>query len=205
MDGDGGALYVSNDGNYNILKLKKSDGSFISSIKLDYDTFGEASLAVDEKYLYVAYRVIDPDSIHHTQILLEKRDKTSMSLLDKSVLLPEAWTVGKSTFLLEGDISISGQYIYMVFTDDAGGGGSWYIQKRLKSDFSIVKEFISNQRIGTVSVNERSYRPSRKTIEMPLSTSGTYVQLKFSEGEDSLDNHLKLFNQAYKLVPQEIR
>lgn len=204
VDGDGGNLYVANDGNFNILKLDKNTGAFKASVSLDLDTYGEPSLAVDDRYLYVAYRSFSPNVLY-LELILEKRDKASMAVLDKTVIRPQGVdTVSVSTYAYEGDISLSGDYIYMVFTDDINLNGHWYLQKRLRSDFSIVKELISSARIGTVSANEMAYSPARKTLKEPLGTSGAYVQLKYSDGE-SLDNPLKLYNQAFKLEMEALK
>ena len=202
VDGDAGNLYVANDGNYNILKLDSQTGDLKLSVDLDLDTFGEPSLAVDDKNLFVAYRSFSPNSLDSLELILEKRDKSSLEILDKTTVFPMN-SVALSTYAFEGDISLSGRYIYMAFTDDANGNGKWYIQKRLKDDFSIVKEASFPRRISSIAVNELSFIPARKTINEVLGSEGRYLQLKYAEG-DSLDNSFKLYNQAFKLVPEEV-
>lgn len=197
-------VYIGQDGNYRIQKLTKSTFGYVTSIELNLNTIGDITLSVDEKYLYNAYNSLSPSSIENQDVIFEKRNKSDLSLVNKITIRPSGVSsLSLSTYTLQGDLGISDDYIYISFTDDTNGNGNYYIQKRLKSDFSLVREYKSNRRHFAVSHNGLSYKPLRKTVESFLGIDGTYMQLRY--WESGLDNNMKLFNQAFKLTPHESR
>lgn len=195
-------IYIGNDGNHSILKFEKSStsGSFVASTDLNLNTIGDTTLAVDDTYLYVAYDSIDPRSLENQQVVLEKRFKTSLELVNRTILLPQ-YVNAISTYSLMGDISISDNYIYVSFTNDLNANGYYYIHKLLKKDFSLVKEYRSTTINRAVSANGLSSKPKKKLFYKEIGLVGTYLQLCFRESE--LDNAMKLYNHAYYLDRQE--
>jgi len=198
---DDAYLYVADEGNYRLLKLDKSTFGFVLSVEIDYNTIGDSTLAVDERDLFVAYNKVSDEDDVYQDVILEKRDKGSLSLLNRVRVQPEG-SVANSTYTLVGDIAMLGKYVYVSFTDDGnfGGSGSHYIQKRLKSDFSLVKEYKSQKRHYSLIGDGLSWKPAIKTDKKSLDTSGKYIQLRFYDS--ALDNNWKLFNQTFLLTEQ---
>ena len=202
---DDNNLFVGNDGNYNILKLTKSTGGFVINEVLNYNTIGDITLACDETYLYCAYDVLSATSINHSDVLIEKRNKSDLKLVNREVVRPEATASQISTSSLSGDITISDNYVFIPFTDNvAAANPTYYIQKRKKTDFSLVKEFKSSQRLFAVSQNGVAFKPKRKTITKDVSTESEYIQFKFSE-KDKLDNTMRLSNMSLYLIAEPLR
>lgn len=195
-------LYIGNDGNYQIMKLDKSSGGFIASTDLNLNTIGDTTLAVDEQYLFCAYNSISQTSIDFVDVVLEKRVKSSLELVNKTIIRTLN-SVALSTYGIMGDISLSDDYVYVSFTDDQNANGGYYIQKRLKSDFSVIREYRGTGRHFAVSHIGLAYKPKRKTIYSETGGTGYFLQLRFSE--NGLDNSMKLYNQAYKLDEHEVR
>lgn len=195
--------YIANDANYRISKLSKSTGGFVSSVDLNLNTIGDTTLHVDEKYLFVAYNLLASTSIDHQDIILEKRLKSDFSLLNRIKVRPAGIsTIEVSTYSLLGDLSGNGDYIYCSFEDQITNG-YYYIQKRLKRDLSLLKQYRSTGRHFAISHNGLDSKPRRKTENVSLGFDGVYIQLKFSESD--LDNTFKLYNIAFKLQPHEIK
>lgn len=190
-------VYVGNDGNFQIMKLDKSSGGYVSSIDLNLNTIGDITLAVDDQYLYDAYDWIDPLSLDNQQVILEKRFKSSLELISKTSIYPKG-SIAISTYSIMGDIGITDDYIYVSFTDDINGNGSYYIQKRLKSDFSIVKEYKSNVRHFAVAANGLAWKPKKKIMLEEIGGRGVYVQVRYADKD--LDNNIKFFNQAFSVI-----
>lgn len=195
-------IFVANDGNYRISKLNKSTGGFVTSTLLNLNTIGDTTLAVDDMYLYDAYNLISPLSLEHQDVILEKRNKSDLKLVNKITIRPFG-VVSISTYALMGDISISDDFIYISFTDDANRNGHYYIQKRLKSDFSLIKEYKSSRSQYAVSFNSFAYKPKWKDSFFDLKSEGQYIQLRYSD--DQLDNTMKLFLQGFTTLPTNIR
>jgi hypothetical protein len=169
----------------------------VTSTDLNLNTIGDLTLAVDDIHLFNSYNSIDPTSLENQQVILEKRYKSSLELVTKVIVYPKN-AVAISSYSIMGDIGISDDYIYTSFTDDVNGNGSYYIQKRLKSDFSIVKEYRGSGRHFAVAHNGLSYRPKRRIIEQEIGGQGVYMQARFSE--NALDNNLKFLNQAFSFI-----
>ena len=197
---DMNSIYIGNDANFNILKLSKSTGGFENSVTLNYNTIGDITLAIDELYLYAAYNSIDPRSLDHIGIFVEKRNKVSLDLIDKIQIFPKN-TIVLSTYTLLGDIAISDNNFYISFTN---ANLNYYIQKRLKDDFSIILENISTARQFAVAVNGLASKSKRKLEEVSLETDGRYIQVKYSDG-DKLNNPIRINSQVFKLFKEDSR
>lgn len=197
-------VYIGNDGNHDILKFDKASttGSFVAVADLNLNTIGDTTLSVDETYLYVAYNTIDPRNLSNQQVVLERRYKTSLELVNRLIVLPQ-YSTSISTYALMGDISVSDNYLYISFTDDANGNGSYYVQKRLKKDFSLVSEYKSKNIHRSVVANGLAYKPKKKLFYNEIGNNGTYLQLRYQESD--LDNLMKLYNNSYYLEKQEVR
>lgn len=191
---DDNYIYVGNDGNYQIMKLSKSTGGFVASTDINLNTIGDITLAVDDQFLYDAYNWIEPTSIDNQQLILEKRLKSSLELVSKITVYPKN-VVAVSSYSIMGDISLTDDYIYVSFTDDVNANGGYYIQKRLKSDFSIVRQYRSTSRHFAVAANGLAWKPKRQTIIEEVGGTGVYVQVRYSEKD--LDNNLRIFSQSF--------
>lgn len=201
---DGENAYIGNDGNQNILKITKSTGGLVAFANLDINTIGDISLQVDQENLFCLYNKIDPESIDHIVVILEKRLKTNLELVKRIIVYPEN-SIARSTYSVTGTMGQSDDFLYVSFTDDTNGNGSYYIQKILKEDFSLVRQLKSSTRILGLAGIGYGYKPKRKILQEDLGTFGTFIQLKFYEPDNTLDNNIKLYNQAFKLLEQEIR
>lgn len=197
-------LYVGQDGNFRIQKFDKSTGAYITSVLLNLNTIGDTTLHVDETYLYDAYNILNSTSLNHQDIILEQRLKSDLSLVNRVQVKPKN-SIAISTYALLGDIGGSDQYIYISFTDNANGsvGTGYYIQKRLKSNLALVKEYKSSKRQYAVAANGSAYNPKRLNIIEDLGVDGSYLQLKYSE--DGLDNNMKLYSQSFGIISEGFR
>ena len=193
-------LYVGSDGNGSVLKLLKSTFGFISATNLNLNTIGDTTLAVDERDLYVAYNSISDKSVEAQDVFLEIRDKNSMLLKNKTILRPFG-SVLVSSYAIMGDISVSDDFVYVSFTDDVNANGSYYVQKRLKSDLSLVLEYKGSGRHFALSHNGLAYKSKRKTIKEEIGLVADYLAVRFSQ--TGLDNNLKLYNMAFTMDPLE--
>lgn len=194
--------YVGDDGNNRLMKLYKSSGAFISSTSVNINTFGGLTLAVDESYLYDAFQTISSSAPDFVDVFLEKRDSESLQLLNRVRVLPQ-FSMALSTYNIMGNLACGGDYIYITFTDDANGNGSYYLQKRLKSDFSIVREYKSSNALYDVAAIGTDFTPRRRTFYKTIASDGGYLQLKYSA--NSLDNPLKLNSQNFLVVAHPVQ
>lgn len=196
-------VFVGNDGNYEIVKLTISTFGFVSSAKINVNNLGELTLAVDEKYLYDAYAVNTNSLNSFRDLILEKRLKSDLSVVIKTIVRPQV-DIGQSTYTHVGDIAITDDFIYIPFTDDyLNLNGNYYLQKRLKSDFSLISEYKSTQRIYTVAANGlTAFDPARKVIFKDLLIDGHTIQFRFYE--DQLDNSFGLINFGLIVLPQPV-
>lgn len=194
---DDNYIYVGNDGNYQIMKLDKSSGGFVTSVDLNLNTIGDITLAADDQYLYDAYNWIDPLSLDNQQVILEKRFKSSLELVSKTTIYPKSG-VAISSYSLMGDIGITDDYIYVSFTDDTNNNGSFYIQKLLKVDFTIAKEYRSTFRQFAVGANGLAWKPQKKLLTEEIGGEGYYLQVRYSDRD--LDNNIKFFSQAFSVI-----
>ena len=195
-------MYVGDEGNYAIKKLTKSTGGIVATEQLNMNTIGEMTLAVDERFLYCAYHVIAENDILLTDIALEKRNKESLELVSKVLARPQNVIIS-STYTVVGDIGITDDFLYITFSDDIIQSPSWYIQKRLKSDFSIVSEFKTNEGHFSIAGNAISYKPKRANQIEILGVEGSFLQLRYSTL--GLDTNMKLFSQSLLLVNEPVK
>lgn len=201
--------YVGNEGNSDIKKITKSSGGLVLDVDFNVNTVAEVTLKVDDKYLFAAYNSISDADINFKDVILERRDKQSLDILQRVVVKPVNVVVN-STYAIKGSISLTSDFVVISFTDDDNGNGSWYIQKRLKSDVaSIADEYKSNREHFTPIANGLTFKPTREDQYENLDLTGAYLQLNYSEsdplGNTSLDNSFKLFNQAFLVIPEPIR
>ena len=188
-------VFVADEGNYRLTKLTKSTFGVVLQVAIDYNTIGDTTLQVDEKNLFMAYNKVSEVSLHFQDVILEKRDIGNLSLISRTRITPKN-SVANSTYSLVGDMAILGRYIYIVFTDDLNpNNANYYLQKRLKSDFSLVDEFKTTASHYSVLGDGQPYLPSLKTEKHDLLTSGTYLQLKYYD--EGLDNSWQIYNQTF--------
>lgn len=199
---DENSIVVADEGNYRLMILSKSTMGYVSKTALDYNTFGETSLARDERFDYLFYRYGDvaTDSI---SLYLEKRDKNSGRLIARVTVLPKNSTE-KKIYGNSGDIALLGKYIYVLFNDDDDNSqtAKRYLQKRLKDDFTLIDEKIyTNKNIHSVLGDSLAFYPDSSIKQVELKSDGRYVQMKYySDG--LLDNNFILYNQTFLVSPK---
>ena len=187
--------WIGDDGNYKIKKFTISTFGYVTEANLDTNTIGETTLANDANYLYDAYNKVSDIALYYQDVVLEKRLKTSLALVNRVIIRPQD-SVLISTYGLRGDIALLGDFIFISFTDNINQTGSYYIQKRLKSDFSLVKEYKSSYQHFSVIGDGLAYLPSIKSEKIDLNVEqGVYLQLRYYA--EDLDNNFKLFNQSF--------
>ena len=193
--------WVGDDGNNKIKKFTISTFGYVSEIPLDTNTIGETTLDNDETYLYDAYNKVSDVALYYQDVVLERRLKSNGSLVNRIIVRPKD-SVAVSTSGLRGDIALLGNYIFISFTDDVTQNGTYYIQKRLKDDFSLVSEYKSKHQHFSVVGDGLGHLPSIKSDKIYLKVEqGRYIQLRYySEG---LDNDFKLFNQSFAYVQRD--
>ncbi len=195
-------VLVSDEGNYRFTKLDVSTLGIVGQRGADYNTIGDSSLQEDENFYYVFYNKISELSNDFQDIFLEKRDKGNLSLVTRTRVTTQASTA-LSTYAAQGDLALRGRYVYVTFTDNALAlNPTFYIQKRLKSDFSLVREFTAPREILSVMGDSFSYKPSVKNEKQNLEAEGRYVQLKFYD--EGKDNYIRLINQSFIINVQDI-
>ena len=181
---------VADEGNYRLVKISISTLGFLTSVNLDYNTIGDSTLDQDEDFIYLAYNKISESSVNNEDVVLEKRFRGNMELVSRVRITPKN-DVSLSTYSLQGDIALRGRYIYITFTN----GIRYYIQKRLKKDFSIVNEHSKTNEFYSVLADPYAHRPTVKTLKQDLNSEGKYIQLKFYD--DEIDNNVRLINQTF--------
>ena len=203
---DKNRFWIFDDGNRRILELGKSTGGFIREIKLPLNTLGNGRLLVDERFLYAFYGNHSGTSTSHTEFLLEKRDKTNPGTVISRVKISPSTVTYQLNGLIMGDPGQNDEHIFLSFTDDRNGNGLYYIQKILKEDLSLVKEYTSSLSHYAVVSNGLAYLPKRKVTQENIGFVGQYVQVKLSEAEE-LDNNFKLYTYQFlvqgPVVPKE--
>lgn len=200
---DADNLFISDDGNYRYKKVKISTLGIVLSVDTDYNTIGDTSLELDENYLYSAYNKISETSQDHQDVTLEKRNKGDLSVVNRIRITPKD-TVSLSTYALQGDIALRGRYIYISFTDNAlGNNQTFYIQKRLKKDFSLVSEFIPTREVYSILGDSYAYKPTIKNEKIDLGVDGKYLQIRYYDS--GLDNDVKLINQTFLVNPETLK
>lgn len=196
-------VYVGDDSNYKITKLTKSSYGVVNIEPLDFNTAGEMTLAVDSKFFYLAYNKISDLSLDHQDIFLESRDKNTLDLVNRVSIKPKNFIGIVSSGSLRGDIAQVGPYIYLSFTNDFLDNGTFFLQKRLKEGFGLVKEKSFSRRNFGIAGNGLAWKPEIKRDEIETGLFGRYLQAKFSENE--LDNDIKLFNMSFYIKSHIVR
>jgi hypothetical protein len=195
---DNSKIYVADEGNYRLMRLNISSMAFEISKDLPYNTVGETSLKVDENYLYSCYLKVNEADQTNSDVILEKRDKNSFELIQRTTIRPDGVSAD-AIYENMGDIALLGKYIFLVFMDNGDNPNlaNYYVQKRLKEDFSLVSEYKTRNKITSVLADPFSYYPITENKRINIGTEGTYLQLRFYS--DSLDNSFTLYNQSYLL------
>jgi hypothetical protein len=170
---------------------------------LNINTVADISVRVDENYVYDCFNTQSEQNFFYQDVVLEKRFKDSLKLVSKTLLRPLNYSTYQSTYQIQGDISLSGDYLYVSFTDDQNRNGNWYIQKLLKSDLSIVREFKSQKENSTPAAIGIDFNPKKKSQFQDLNVRGSYLQLKYSEKD--LDNSFRLYNQGFLIQPEGVQ
>ena len=188
-------LWIADDGNQRISKYT-SDFELVSDERFDSNAIGECVLQNDGEFLYSAYNKVANEP-YFQDVVLEKRNKSDMSILQRVVVKPQDVVVN-STYTLSGDIAILGKYIFIGFTKDLATTGTYYIQKRLKDGFTIVDEYSTDNTQFSVFADGYPYLPNVQAEKINLeSPNGTYIQFKFYSNE--IDNTFKLFNYSFAI------
>lgn len=194
-------IYVGNGGNSDIKKVTKSSGGLILDVPVNINTVSEIALEVDEKFLYSAYNQISDRSVNNKEVVLEKRDKQDLKLLNRILIRPENVVI-LSTYSLKGAISITDDFIFVEFTDKLIDGTS-YLQKRLKSNFDLVKQYTSTTTFHTALANGINFNPSRRDDYQNIELEGGSLQLKYSQND--LDNQMKLYSQTFLVILEPVQ
>lgn len=198
----GDNIFIGDDGNDRLVKLSIDTFAFISKSDLDINTMGEISLANDGEFLYAAYNKLNDKFLYFQDVVLEKRTLgNDMSLLNRIIIRPLD-NVELSTWTLRPDIGLSGKYIFVSFTNDVLTNDDFYVQKLLKSDFSVVSEYKSKSPHYGVAADGLASSPIRSYEAINLKAGNDkYAQLKFYGL--GLDNNFKLYSMAFVVEPKE--
>lgn len=190
-DWDSNNIYVLDDTNQSIKKFTRGY-QFVAEAKLDINTIGNGSIKVGPQFLYVAYNRGSNDQVYFIDVVLEKRNKGDLSLVSRTLIRPEG-VVASSTYSLRGGIALHSKFIYLTFNDNSLLSGTFYLQKRLQSDFTLVKELATNQPLRGVIGDNLEREPSQiaDTVELESSLPDPYLQLKFYS-KDELESSFRL-------------
>jgi len=189
-------IWIADDDGFRIVKLNISTYGFVSEKDIDSNTFSDMVLRNDARYLYAAYNKVTDNPLFQ-DVILEKRNKGDMSLIQRKILRPRN-VLTKSTYTLSGDFALLGPYIFIGFTKDVATTGTYYVQKLLKSNFDIIDEYTTTGTQFSVVGDGEAYLPSIEQEKINLnSRDGTYLQLKYYDYTRA--NTFKLFNYAFAL------
>ena len=196
VDFDGRYVYAGDDGNQRLLKLLLDDFSIEKEVNLGINTIGNLSVRCDDRYCYNAYNKGSNDQVFLTDIILEKRNKGDLSLLNRVAILPKDSTVS-SSYTLRGSIALDSRYVYVSFNDFQLNTGNFYLQKLLQSDFSLVLERKSTLSNYGIVGDGLAREPKQKIEKISLEVlPNPHAQLKiYQKGE--LDSFLKLNSMAF--------
>ena len=198
---DSNNLWVANEGNGVLKKLSISTFGLVLVNQFDYDMVAEASLVDDEKSLYMLYNHGSPLSPNHNDVVLLRMDKNNFQILQKTIIRPVGVSdLTLSTYGTVGSMGILGKFVFVPFTDQ----NTYYIQKRLKSDFSLVKEYSYSTQFFSAIGDGLAYKPSLENKAITIGGAGKYLQLKFYD-EDAVDNDWKLYNMTFLNQPESIK
>ena len=195
-------LTIVNEGNSKLTRLDISTLGFKNEINIDFNMAAEASLVEDEDKTYMAYNKISDEEVYFLDLILESRSKSDGNVINRIKIKPEN-SVLSGTYSIVGNIALRGRYIYICFSDRRSAGANYYIQKRLKKDFSLVKQYRTNQTIRSVIGEPFPYKPTIKNETVNLLTEGRYIQVKFYD--EGLDNQIRLINQTYVVKPEQLK
>jgi len=200
-DWDSGFIWVFDDGNQRIARFGR-DYSFRTEVKLDINTIGDGIVRAGPDFLFDAYNRGSDDAVYFVDVFLEKRTKSDMGLLNRVVLRPEG-IVASSSYSLKG-LAMHSKFVYVSFNDTALDEGTYYIQKRLQEDLSLVSELrLTAKNSGLIGDGlARETARDVKAVNLGLTLPDPYIQLKFySKGE--LENQFKLsaMSQVLELQP----
>lgn len=194
---------VADEGNYRWKKLNIATYGFVSEKSIDQNTIGDTTLDQDENFYYGSFNRISDNFLYYQDVFLEKRFKGNLDLVGRVQIYPND-IVSFSTYAVRGDIGIIGRYICITFTDDLfNNNANYYIQKRLKSNFSLISQLKTNHQIWSVLGDSLSHKPSIRSETKNLETSGRYIQVKFYDS--GVDNRVKLINQTFLLEEHPIK
>lgn len=199
---DENRVIVADEGNYRWTEQSISTLGIVQNKELDYNTIGDTSLDQDENFVYGAYNKTPQDSVESQDVILEKRFKGSLDLVNRVRITPKN-IVAISTYGIMGDIALRGRYIFISFSDNSLGlNSTYYLQKRLKSDFSLVSEYKSTREFYSVIGDPYAHKPMTKNKKFNIGTSGKYLQLRYYDS--GLDNNVRLINQTYVVEAKEL-
>lgn len=198
-------VFVADEGNQRILTLSVSTLGFVAQDLLPTATFGNTRLQVDEKYLYVFYGAVSSTDPAYIDLILEKRDKTDRRIVARTKVISSESNVAVSSGLVMGDMGQNDDFIFLSFSNDFNGTGRYYIQKRFKSDLFLNRENGSNQPQYGLAGNGLAWQKKRSVKQSNLKFEGTQVQVKYSEGGNSLDNNFKLYRQSFLYIQQPLK
>lgn len=190
-------ILVADEGNLRWKKVSVSSFGYILSVGIDYNAIGETSIEQDSEFYYGAYNKIAESDLDLQDIVVEKRGKGDLSLVQRFKVFKDD-VVSQSTNSLMGDIAIRGRYLFIPFTD----GRDYFIQKRLKSNGELVRQYRASRAIASVLGDPFAHKPSLRMEKKDLTTSGRYVQIKYYDSGP--DNDVKLVNQTFVVDVQPI-
>ena len=184
-------MFIHDDTNQALKKFDR-DFNFITKTELDINTVGNGSLRGDERYLYDLYNRGNDSAVFYIDIVIDKRNKSDMSLVNRVIVTPRN-AVNLSTYSLTGSMAIASGFVYIPFTDN---NGNYYIQKRLTSDFTLAEEYKTRKRIrgvmGDGYAKNSSLSVEKINLEIP---EDEFVQLRFYS--DELSSSFKLYQMAF--------
>lgn len=188
-------ISVGNDGNQKITVSDK-DSKFLREKKIDINTVGDISIAMDEENLYAAYTKGSEVSSLFYDVILEKRNKGTLEVLNRRVLRPEG-VVANSTYTLRGQIALKSNFVFVPFSDDYSFSGGNYIQKFLKDDLQLVSQHRTNGRnfsvIGDGLIRESWTANDKLNLKM---LPDPYIQIRIYQ-EGDLDSVFKLNSMTF--------
>jgi len=194
LDFNDDVVVVGDDGNQRIVKFDR-DFNYKTETKIDLNTIGNISLKMDERYLYDAYTKGSDDAVFYFDVILEKRNLSDLSPVNRVILRPIARPVVSSD-TLRGSIALVGPYIFVSFNDNIAAKGQFYIQKLLRSDLSLVEELASDKSHSGLAGDNLARESSTKSEKVKLNAENTdFVQFRFYSQKEN-DSPFKIMSWA---------
>lgn len=192
-DWDSKSIWVLDDGNQKIKKFSRAY-AFEGEAKLDINTIGNGIIRAGPDILFDAYNRGSDDAIYFTDVVLEKRNKSDMVLRNRVVLRPEG-SVASSSYSILG-LALHSKFVFVSFNDTALDDGTYYIQKRLQSDLSLVQELKTGAKFTGMFADglARELALATKAVNLNILTQ-PYVQLRFYQ-RGELESPFKLTSMA---------